>query len=149
MLVLKRRRGGLPPIVTALIVIAAVATTGLVAWFMLATTSAAVKQPLLEVTGAYGVGPYLRVAVRNIGTVVAHSLRIEKVGCRNPDGNTFELTQSLTCNPSTVYPGETTSCQVKVGDWKDGAQCVADLVYKNDPNAPEKRVPVSFRVVVP
>ncbi|MCC6065850.1 MAG: hypothetical protein LM576_07685, partial [Thermofilum sp.] len=71
-----RRRGGIPPIVTVLITISAVVAAGLVAWFLFSTTSSATKQPMLEVTSAYGAGNTLTITIRNIGTQEVSGLSV-------------------------------------------------------------------------
>lgn len=51
-----KRRGGVPPIVTVLVAIAAIVAASLVAYFLYTSTSAATKQPVLEVSPLYVTG---------------------------------------------------------------------------------------------
>ena len=138
--VLKRRRGGLPPIVTALIVIAAVATTGLVAWFMLATTSAAVKQPVLEVTDAYYVGDTLYVTVRNLG---ASNVTISGASVTCQGGASAELLGTTI----TIARGASAVLSISnTGSLQDGDFCVA-LVNITSPIS--TTIALQFRVITP
>ncbi len=61
--------GGVPPIVVVLVVVAFLVSAALVSWYVIATTSSAVRKPLVYAEpGAYIVGSNLYVTLRNDGT---------------------------------------------------------------------------------
>jgi len=143
--VFKRRRGGLPPIVTALIVIAAVAAAGLVAWFMLATTSAAVKQPVLGVTDAYYLptGTFrLFLTVRNLGASDV-TLRFSSINCAS--GGSFS---NGTYSSITIAKGSSAVARFSSasGTIKDGDLCVAPVSITSPTSA---TITLQFRVIAP
>jgi len=134
-----KRFGGVPPIVTVLIAISAVVAAGLVAWFLFATTSSAVKTPILEVTGAYAVGTTLRFTVRNVGGATASSLALRAATCTT--GGSLTLG---TCNPSTLNPGQSSVCTITgTGNFADGTSCIVELERSGG------RETLSFKVAVP
>jgi|GEM_PF-4099808 len=122
---LRKRRGGLPPIVTVLIVLAAVASAGLVTWFMISSTSAAVKQPVLQITEAYAVGTVLRINVKNVGGATAYGLTLVSPSCTS--GGT--LTPG-TFVPRDLPPGQTATVTITgSSNFADGTQCVVTIQY--------------------
>jgi hypothetical protein len=147
---LERRRGALPPILVVLITIAAIVSATLVAWFMITTTSSAVKQPVLQVTEAYVTGTTtITLTARNIGVVDLVSPTFPG----NPPG---------TCSPSGV---QLTSCSVVAGNLdrggsmvmrcttsatpRDGDMCTLTLQATNQQTGQIAVLTLNFRVVRP
>jgi len=134
-----RRRGGVPPIVTVLITISAVVAAGLVAWFLFTTTSSATKQPMLEVTSAYGAGNTLTITIRNIGTQEVSGLSVTNVVCKSGYS-----VSSLSCNTSNLSLGQSAACSGSgSGSIQDGDTCTAVISTSSGSLA------VGFKVVVP
>ncbi|MCC6051151.1 MAG: hypothetical protein LM580_10610 [Thermofilum sp.] len=133
-----RRRGGIPPIVTVLITISAVVAAGLVAWFLFSTTSSATKQPMLEVTSAYGAGNTLTITIRNIGTQEVSGLSVTDLVCKSG------YSASLSCNTPNLSPGQSAACSGSgSGSIQDGDTCTAVIRTNSGSLA------VGFKVVVP
>jgi len=62
-------KGGVPPIVVVLVIVAFLVSAVLVSWYIISTTSSAVKKPLVYAEpGAYVVGSNLYITLRNDGT---------------------------------------------------------------------------------
>jgi len=96
------KRGGVPPIVTALVLVAFLISAGLIAWYVIYTTSLATKRALLEVSGGcYIVNNVLYITVKNIG-----SSRYEGViSITLTDGsNTYTGSVNITLLPGQSMP---------------------------------------------
>jgi len=144
----EKRFGGVPPIVTALITISAVVAAGLVAWFLFATTSSAVRQPILEVTEAYAIGTTLRINVRNVGGAKAAGVRILSAVCTS-GGPSYTFGSFV---PSDIDPGQTASCTITgQSAFTDGTTCMVTIEYaRGSSSAPSRdTITLSFKVVVP
>ncbi|MCS7104007.1 MAG: hypothetical protein NZ954_00390 [Thermofilaceae archaeon] len=113
-----KHKGGVPPIVTVLIVIAAIVGSALVAYFMYATTSAASRTPVLEISPLYVTGGSqsgasvscsatatcrLTLMVKNTGTT---TVTIDRVYVYRGD---FLVVNATFSTPVVIQPGQSFS----------------------------------------
>lgn len=145
-----RRLGGMPPIVTVLITISAVVAASLVAWFLFTTTSSAIRQPLLEVTGAYALCSgttcsAVHINVRNVGpvdvTIDGASLEVSGVSASWTCSYSSQLPQgasgSVKCTPSGSG-----------SNIPDGASAVLTLTV-TPTGGSQQSVPLAFKIARP